>query len=263
MDIKEFFARGNFLATRHPWESTRLYFIKKIVDEIINNYQNKPRHLLDLGCGDAFVASALAGDYPSLDVYGIDTAFTAEVLSYCSKEFSLPNLKLYSDFNDGNFSSDFFDIVLLLDVIEHIEDDASFLADLAKNAAFSPSCHFVISAPAFQSLFSHHDQLLGHYRRYTVDQLIALAEKSGLVVKQSGYFFIIPLILRTLNLLREKTGLIRMSETTDVAAWNHGEFFTKLLYYMLRSDVWLSLQANRFNFKSIGLSGYVICQIPG
>ncbi len=54
--------------------------------------------------------------------------------------------------------------MLLTDVLEHIADDYAMLSELL--AAASPGCHFLLTVPADESLWSEHDESFGHYRRY-------------------------------------------------------------------------------------------------
>ncbi len=263
MDIKEFFSRDNTEASRHPWELARLFFVERILLNIIHTSPSQSLKLLDFGCGDAFVAANLASKFSSLDIVGIDNAFNDKIIAHCYQNYPYKNLCLDNSLKENCYYKNFFDIVLLLDVIEHIENDIEFLNNLVKNKIFNSQSYFIITAPAFSSLFSHHDKLLGHYRRYTLCELIRLAEKSGLNVVDSGYFFMVPLFLRTLNVIREKFSLIRLRDSTDLAAWNHGSVLTKLIYYILCGDIMFSLNCPKFYLKPLGLSGYVICQKHG
>lgn len=79
------------------------------------------------------------------------------------------------------------DLVLLMDVLEHVDDDAGLLRDYAAKAL--PEATFLISVPAFQWLWSAHDVFLGHRRRYTVGQLEDSVRRAGLEVVRSNYFY--------------------------------------------------------------------------
>lgn len=79
------------------------------------------------------------------------------------------------------------DLLLLMDVLEHVDNDIEFLSDYASQV---PSgTHFLISVPAFQFLWSGHDVFLGHRRRYTLRQLEKTAISAGLEVCHGCYFF--------------------------------------------------------------------------
>ena len=78
-------------------------------------------------------------------------------------------------------------LVLMMDVCEHVPDDAALIRQYADVVA--PGAHFLITVPAFQFLFSAHDVFLEHYRRYTVASLEEAVRKAGLEVVRSHYYF--------------------------------------------------------------------------
>lgn len=98
------------------------------------------------------------------------------------------------------------DLVLMMDVLEHVPDDTEFLKQYVSK--LKPGSHILISVPAFQFLFSGHDYFLEHFRRYNSRTLINAVEKSGLTVIRHSYFFgfLFPMIavLRLLSRLKLK-----------------------------------------------------------
>lgn len=92
------------------------------------------------------------------------------------------------------------DLVLLMDVLEHVDDDVGLLKAYVDKV---PSgSRFLMTVPAFQFLWSGHDEFLEHKRRYTLPQLEKVAREAGLTVKQGAYYFglVFP-IAATLRLL--------------------------------------------------------------
>ena len=92
------------------------------------------------------------------------------------------------------------DLVLLMDVLEHVDDDVGLLKAYVDKV---PSgSRFLMTVPAFQFLWSGHDDFLEHKRRYTLAQLETVARDAGLNVKQGAYYFglVFP-IAATLRLL--------------------------------------------------------------
>lgn len=85
-------------------------------------------------------------------------------------------------------------LILMIDVLEHVADDALLLQSYTARAA--PGTLVLISVPAFQWLWSGHDVFLGHHRRYTRAQLEALVRRAGLEVVRTRYFFatLLPLV---------------------------------------------------------------------
>lgn len=78
-------------------------------------------------------------------------------------------------------------LVLMIDVIEHVDDDVALIADYAARA--KEGTRFLISVPAFDFLWSSHDDFLEHRRRYTLATLQAAVEAAGLEVADARYFF--------------------------------------------------------------------------
>ncbi len=77
--------------------------------------------------------------------------------------------------------------VLLMDVLEHVDDDVGLLRDSMHSAA--PDARFLISVPAFQFMWSGHDEFLEHKRRYTLRGIERVAETVGLKILQGNYFY--------------------------------------------------------------------------
>lgn len=78
------------------------------------------------------------------------------------------------------------DLVLMIGVIEHADDDVAFVARYAQMAA--PGTTFLLSAPAFDFLWSSEDDYLEHRRRYTLESLEATVGAAGLEPVRLRYF---------------------------------------------------------------------------
>lgn len=79
------------------------------------------------------------------------------------------------------------DLVLLMDVLEHVENDVALLAEYVAKAR--PGTRFLITVPAFEALWSAHDDYLGHYRRYTIKRLRGVVAAAGLTELRAHYYF--------------------------------------------------------------------------
>ncbi len=89
------------------------------------------------------------------------------------------------------------DAILLLDVLEHIENDQGFLKDLCSR--MSVDSLLIITCPALNILWSAWDIKMGHYRRYTKRSLIEVVKQAGFEVQESRYlfhFFLLPALWR-------------------------------------------------------------------
>ena len=79
-----------------------------------------------------------------------------------------------------------WDAVCLFDVLEHVDDEAGALA--ACRRLLVPGGRLFVTVPAYAWLWSRHDELLGHRRRYTARALRQVAERAGFTVERLTYF---------------------------------------------------------------------------
>src|SRR5205085_10341245 len=89
------------------------------------------------------------------------------------------------------------DLVLLMDVLEHVDDDVGLVQELAASA--KPNTRFVVSVPAFSWLWSKHDEFLEHRRRYTLNGVRGVLSAAGLAPVDGFYMFaaILPAVFVT------------------------------------------------------------------
>lgn len=79
-----------------------------------------------------------------------------------------------------------YDTAILINVLEHIDDDASALSSLLR--ALKPGGYLLLFVPALQWLFSNLDRIHGHHRRYYRSGLAEMVRRSGFVVLTARYF---------------------------------------------------------------------------
>jgi SAM-dependent methyltransferase len=90
--------------------------------------------------------------------------------------------------------SESFDVVLLLDVLEHV-DDVSALREASR--VLSPGGFLFLSVPAFPRLWSYRDEDAGHRRRYTRTSLEQTVRGAHLEIREIGYYqcLLFPLVV--------------------------------------------------------------------
>ena len=79
------------------------------------------------------------------------------------------------------------DLVLMMDVLEHVDDDRGLLRHYA--AKVPSGAHFLVTVPAFAFLWSGHDVFLEHKRRYRLVEIEAAMRDAGLQVVRGAYYF--------------------------------------------------------------------------
>jgi SAM-dependent methyltransferase len=138
------------------------------------------RSVLEVGSGMGYFAEKLA-----------EGGFDRLVLSDADKQCREQLRERYADRSDINVAEvalpghvdigDPVDAVVAMNVLEHIEDDAQALRDLA--AVVTPGGRIVLWVPAYMQLYGDFDRKVGHFRRYTPATLRAALERSGLRVR--------------------------------------------------------------------------------
>lgn len=260
MDLREASLNNFRVINRHPWEMARVEVVfdllKKIIPDNLSEFT-----ILDIGCGEPFVINCLTERFKGAKAYAIDRAFSPLLIEKYQTEFSSCNRISFFDSVSSfqqSHSGQTVDVVLLLDVLEHVEDDRSFLAKIINIKEITSNTLFLITVPAFQRLFSGHDLFLGHYRRYSNKELKTFAESVGLRVLSVGYFFLILLLLRSFQKIKEL--LFGQKSQFGVGIWHSKSFFDKLLIRLLIIDYNLFNKFNCLGLKWPGLSNFMICK---
>jgi SAM-dependent methyltransferase len=153
---------------RHWWFTAR----RSIILHIVSQLAPPGASVLDIGCGTGFTLEALTQRY---DAWGLEPdPAVRERARDAVRHRVLPG----DTSNLSALGGRTFDVALMLDVLEHVEDDRAELSSAM--AALSPGGKLVITVPANPSLWSDHDDRNGHYRRYTEASLRTLLAKAGL-----------------------------------------------------------------------------------
>lgn len=171
MDLKETNILGSEI-DRH-W-----YYLSKAKAMVCHIGPEIPKKILDVGAGSGFFSRYLLENSAAYEAWCVDTAYENDHdVQANGKEI---HYRRAIDTTDA-------DLVLLMDVLEHVDDDIGLLRLYAEKVP--AGANFLISVPAFQILWSQHDVYLEHKRRYTLPQLEGVARKAGFQVRQGDYYF--------------------------------------------------------------------------
>jgi len=250
MDLVEH--QHNHSDNRHPWELARLEVIYSFIKKHFSSSENS--NILDVGCGDTFVVSELQKRMPRANFFAIDKAFDANLI----QSFSHKGIELYNNLSELQGKIKKAELILLMDVIEHIEDDKSFLSHLVQQEYIDNNSLFLITVPAYQSLFSEHDVFLKHYRRYSRKNLVHTLKKTGFEIIESGNFFSSLLAPRILSLAKEK--VFGKVEAKGLAAWQGSKKQSNILKEVLYLDFKTTNFIKQLGVKLPGLSTYALCR---
>ena len=164
----------------HWWIKTRFNYI----NEVLEFYNSNNITIIEFGCGTCNNLYYILNRSPFISriksVTGIDPNL---------KNLEKPNWASNFDCHLDNSLSGKYkaDIVLAMDVLEHIQDDFSALKEW--KSVLKPNGMMLISVPAFNHLWSNHDEFLGHYRRYNKRDLYNLAKSVGFKEIKIHYIF--------------------------------------------------------------------------
>lgn len=250
MDLTE--ARPG-IVRRHPWEVARLRFFTRLLRG--QGLCARPLSVLDAGAGDAwFAAGVLPCFHPATRITCWDTGYDAAARERMAREGD-PRIRYVSD-----PPAERFDLLLLLDVLEHVEDDEPFLRTLV-DRNLEPGGRALISVPAWRALFGEHDVRLRHFRRYSPGEAARLIERAGLTIERRGGLFASLLVPRLFETLAARAGLMRRPPP-HAGEWTGGPAVTTLIETMLDLDGRLSAPFAGGPIETPGLSWWALCAKP-
>ncbi len=190
----------NGIEDTHWWNVARRKIIAALVQCVLP--PSKDTTIADIGCGVGTITGALADDYTCTGFDQSETSVTLSAKRFPQARFIQDTL---SDPPHPLIGS--ADLILLLDVIEHVEDDHAFIDMLGRG--MKPGAQLMIAVPAHMSLWSKHDETVLHFRRYEEDSFRQLIEPLGFEVRLFSFFNtrLLPIIrlVRALNRWRGKT----------------------------------------------------------
>jgi trans-aconitate methyltransferase len=148
----------------------------RLVVSLIRRYFGEPASVLEVGCGNGFVLSAIREAFPSARLVGID--LIEEALAVARERVPEAEFRRV-DVLETSFEGD-FDLVCALDVLEHVEHDEEMLARMGDT--LKPGGGLLVLVPQHPRLWSGADQLAHHRRRYTREELVCKMNGAGLQV---------------------------------------------------------------------------------
>lgn len=166
------------LDERHWWYRAR----REVLEALIRRVARPPKDakILEIGCGTGhnFAMLSSFGHVDALELDEQVRGFAEKRLGREIMSAPLPELAGVPD--EG------YDLIGAFDVIEHIDDDLAGVASIA--AKLKPGGKFVMTVPAHAWMWSAHDVVNHHKRRYSKRALKRLIEGSPLKLESIGYF---------------------------------------------------------------------------
>lgn len=215
------------------------YYIhkSKVVMKSITRYATKFSPLIDIGSGSGFFAKQVLRKLGPKEIFCIDTNYNDGETGYrdgINFQIEPPKLR-------GN-------LYLLIDVLEHVEDAKGLLKSYVLSS--NPSAIFIVSVPAFMSLWSPHDVFLNHVKRYTLPELRDLVSSCNLEIIEARYLFapIFPLVFLYRKLFRNR------APSSDLTAG------ASLSNSIIEKILWLDLYLTKN--RVFGTSAFIVAKAP-
>ncbi len=191
--IPDYVRQYELLEKSHWWWKARREIIKrKLLTLSAGRRLNGKFSLLDMGCGSGITLKSLKDDF---ECYGLEP--DPLLVERARQNSEVPVLQGALPQAVPDFGRK-FDFVLLLDVLEHIEDDVKALQTV--KSMLNPGGQIIINVPAFSFLWSIHDEVNEHKRRYEVDKLKTKIQSAGLKLRSVEFwctcFFLIVYLVR-------------------------------------------------------------------
>lgn len=230
----------------HYWWLVGKYRI--VMDQISRHIS--PRgglRILDIGCGPGYTLDRLRdfGQCVGVD-YSPDAARFCQERGYSEV--------VVADAQALPVADGTFDLVVSLDVMEHLEDDATAAKEVFR--VLKPGGLLVMTVPTFMLLWGDHDEMYLHKRRYRLPQIRALVEGAGFQMRKLSHMeplFFLPLLMYRKWKLRFRQGRRRTDDFIQIPSWLN----TLLAHVVGLERYWLRW----FGF-SFGVNSICICEKP-
>ncbi len=179
------YARMHALETNYWWFVGRRAIIERLLREKVAQKGEKAPRLLDIGCGTGANLPMLCESLgPNGRACGLD--FSPLALQFACARLTAPNLTLsQGDALQLPLRDGLFDIVTMLDVLEHLSDDAKALKEVHR--VLRPGGSLILSVPAYHHLWSAHDEALHHFRRYEKANLAKTLRAGGFHIEKISF----------------------------------------------------------------------------
>lgn len=198
---------------------------KQILKYILTNQNiSKELTILEIGPGVG-VNIKILQEFGNVDILEVDEYFV-DIINKNNK------LKVNSVYDSFSKITKKYDLVVFMDVLEHIEHYDKFLNDLAN--IMTDNAVGVMSVPAYQSLFSKHDQNLRHFRRYSWRLIEDQLKNKFTIQNKIGYnFLLLPIRFLQIKLLKSPVS----DTTTNIVVNSILKLFVFFEFFLLNIKI--------------------------
>lgn len=246
------FMHENAAGDCHPIDIASRYLALTELQGNLNKNCKKPI-LLEIGCSSGYFLKDLKDKFGNAEVVGADVV--SQPLFNLAQQ--LPNTPLLQfDLLECPLPDNCLDAVIMLNVLEHIEDDFKALKQVFR--ILKPNGVLILEVPAGPELYDIYDEQLKHFRRYSSDELQKKIMSVGFKVEKSSHlgFFLYPFfkwVKRKNQKLTNNSGQLDSQIVKDNIKRTQGNVFLK---YLLKLECFLDKYIN----YPVGIRCTVTCK---
>jgi 2-polyprenyl-3-methyl-5-hydroxy-6-metoxy-1,4-benzoquinol methylase len=237
----------NYASKYHELEENHWWFLgrRDILYRLVKSCR-RDAQILEVGCsGGPLIRLLKAHGFKKIRGIDIDE----EAIKVC-KQRGIDEARVADAENTG-FQDQQFDLIIASDILEHIENEEKALSEW--NRILKSGGKLIIFVPAFNFLWSGHDERNIHYRRYSKSKLLKVVEREGFTVQRISFWnfsLFLPVCLRRLA-YKVVTGAVPGDNLYQANA-----FVGKILATILRIE---NILLSKLNFP-FGISIFAIAR---
>ncbi len=238
------------LEQEHWWFAGMRTLCQVVLKGLAIGTDGESTSCLDVGCGTGLWTKELEAFG---QVYGLDVA--SEALYFCQKRGI--NRLVRATAEQLPFRPGSYHLVTAIGVIEHLDDEEGFLSELFR--VCKPDGFILLLTSAFNFLWSRHDEIVHHKRRYRKGQLRQLLTSAGFEVVRSSYvnvFLFLPIL--AIRLVKRLTGTSVVTENGSPDVFKSSLLVNGVLYTIL----WVEAKLANFWDFPFGVGLLVIARKP-
>ncbi|MBX2832175.1 MAG: class I SAM-dependent methyltransferase [Rhodospirillales bacterium] len=233
----------NKIEQYHWWFRARRELFADIVRQKLKDV--RAAKVLDIGLSSGANMEMLQ-DMGIGEIHGVD--FSDEAVQFCSAR-GLKNVRKGS-VTELPFEENSFDLVLATDIIEHVDDHKTAIAEIKR--VLKPSGIALLTVPAYKWMWSYHDDACHHKRRYTAGSFRKLVASSGMRELKSYYFNFV--LLPIIFLGRKVSDLFGAYE--KIERESSDSLINQFLFRILSVDIAFSRRVS----PPFGVSFLMLCE---